>query len=662
MNNNTDTGNIADRDAGTYSPGDRYRTIFENIDEGFAILEVLTDHNGAPRDLYVQEVNRAFRKHTGITNAAGKTARQLVPDLEQIWVDAVAHVAKTGEVLHLENYVSGIDRWLDVNASRVGADGSAVVAVVFSDITERRRKEQHVSFLASVPGEYPAISKPEDIMQVAGSQIGSYLAVDACYFTDVIEGTGEVLIQYLWKAGEMLSTPRVVAVNDWLAGKLSDLFLQGEIIVVTDAREDIRFSATGASNMKSQAFLAVPFLREGRSRSALVISNLRPRKWRADEIDLFKEFAERLSPRLERAIAEERLRENEERNRLILNAAGVATWDWNVQTDKVIWNEQHYRVLGLVPANDVKSPGFFKRYVHAEDVEDVSNRLALAVSGVMPFRAEFRIVRADNGETRWMSGFGRDVEWKDGKVTRMTGVMYDVTERKKLEQQKEEFIGIAGHELKTPVTSIKAYTEILLDMLIEAQNYQGAALVQKLDTQVERLTTLIHDLLDTTKMDDGLLVLHYAEFDMNKLIEERVGELRLLSLEHWIDFKPGADVWVNADRERIGQVIVNLVHNAVKYSPAGGDIVISCVQTSGGVQVSVSDQGIGIAPEVADKIFERFFRVNSPELPTCSGLGLGLHISKGIIVRHQGRIWVESEPGKGSTFYFNIPYERTRAL
>jgi len=662
MNKNTDTGNREDRGDGSHSPGDRYRSIFENIDEGFAILEVLYDEDGNPWDLYIQEVNRAFRKHTGLTNATGKTARQMVPDLEQMWVQAVAHVAKTGEVIRLENYVSGIGRWLDVNASRVGGDGSAVVAVVFSDITERRRREQHVSFLASVQGYHPAVNKPGDIMQAAGSRIGSYLGVDACYLADIDEERDEALIHYLWKSGEVTDIPRQFKISGLVSGKLSELFELGETCVVADTENDVRFNSVGSRPMKMRAIIAVPFLKEGIWRSALVVGSKSPRKWRQDEIELFREFADRLFPRLERAIAEERLLENEQRNTLILNAAGVATWDWNVQEDKVIWNEQHYLVLGLEPGNDVKSSLFFKRFVHAEDVEDVSNRLSLAVSGVSPFRAEFRIVRADNGETRWMSGFGRDVEWSDGKVTRMTGVMYDVTERKKLEQQKEEFIGIAGHELKTPVTSIKVYTEILLDMLIEAQNYQGAALVQKLDTQVERLTTLIHDLLDTTKMDDGLLVLHYSKFDMNKLIEERVGELRLLSLEHWIDFTAGADVWVSADRERIGQVIVNLVHNAVKYAPAGGDIAIRCVQVPGGVQVSVSDQGIGIAPYLAERIFERFFRANAPDLPTSSGLGLGLYISEGIIVRHHGRIWVESEPGKGSTFYFNIPYEGTREV
>lgn len=662
MNKHSDTGNRDDRGGGSYSQGDRYRGIFENIDEGFAILEVMADDSGNPHDLYVQEVNTAFRKHTGITNAIGKTARQIVPDLEQMWVEAVAHVAQTGEAIRVDNYVSGIGRWLDVNASRVGGEGSKVVAVVFSDITERRRREQHVSFLAAVQAEYLAITRATDIMQAAGHRIGSYLGVDFCYLADIDEYKEQALIRYLWTTGAISDLPCELRISEFLSAKLSELFEPGETLVVTDTETDPRFSSVAYKSMQARAVIAVPYLKDGARQSVLVVGSTASRRWRQDEIELFREFADRLFPRMERAIAEERLRESEQRNTLILNAAGVATWDWNVQEDKVIWNEQHYLVLGLEPADDVKSSLFFQRFVHTEDVEDVSNRLALAISGIEPFRAEFRIVRADNGEIRWMSGFGRDVEWKEGRVTRMTGVMYDVTERKKLEQQKEEFIGIAGHELKTPVTSIKVYTEILLDMLIEAQNYQGAALVQKLDTQVERLATLIHDLLDTTKMDDGLLALHYSHFDLNRLIEERVGELRLLSLEHWIDFAPAAEIWVHADRERIGQVIVNLVHNAVKYSPAGGDIVIKCMQTDGGVQLSVSDQGIGIPAHLAEKIFERFYRVNPPELPTSSGLGLGLYISKGIVLRHRGRIWVESEPGNGATFYFYLPYERTRTV
>lgn len=645
-----------------HSPGDRYKAIFENIDEGFAILEIVAEESGFPTEVYIQEVNRAFTKHTGLADVTGKTVQELIPDLEPMWLQAVGHVACSGEVLRLENYVSGIERWIDVNVSRIGGIGSKLVAVVFTDITERVRREKHVSFLASVQGEFPTIKTAEEVMQSAGSRIGQYLGVDACYFADIDEVHDVALIHYLWKSGDIPEFPRAVKLSELLAGKLSDLFSLGETSVVNDTETDIRFNHVGYRTMQVRAVLAVPFLKDGKWRSSLVVGSANPREWRQDEIALFREFADRLFPRLERAIVEDKLRESEQRYRIILRAAGVATWDWNVPEDKVIWNDQHYIVLGLEPADDVKSSLYFKRFVHVDDVEDVSNRLALSVSGVAPFRAEFRIVRADNGEIRWMSGFGRDVEWKDGRISRMTGVMYDITERKKLEQQKEEFIGIAGHELKTPVTSIKVYTEILLDMLVEAQNYQGAALVQKLDTQVERLAMLIHDLLDTTKIDDGLLALHYTWFDVAKLVEERVAELRLLSLDHWIDFAQCPEMQVHADRDRIGQVITNLVYNAVKYSPSGGDIVIRCEQIDGGVQISVRDDGIGIPAELRERIFERFFRVNSPELPTTSGLGLGLHISKGIIQRHGGRIWVESAPGQGSTFYFTIPYERTGAI
>ncbi|MBX2904652.1 MAG: PAS domain S-box protein [Taibaiella sp.] len=648
--------------AAQHSPGDRYKAIFENIDEGFAILEIVAEENGFPTEVYIQEVNRAFTKHTGLADVTGKTVQELIPDLEPMWLQAVGHVACSGEVLRLENYVSGIERWIDVNVSRIGGIGSKLVAVVFSDITERVRREKHVSFLASVQGEFPTIKTAEEVMQSAGSRIGQYLGVDACYFADIDEVHDVALIHYLWKSGDIPEFPRAVKLSELLAGKLSDLFSLGETSVVNDTETDIRFNHVGYRTMQVRAVLAVPFLKDGKWRSSLVVGSANPREWRQDEIALFREFADRLFPRLERAIVEDKLRESEQRYRIILRAAGVATWDWNVPEDKVIWNDQHYIVLGLEPADDVKSSLYFKRFVHVDDVEDVSNRLALSVSGVAPFRAEFRIVRADNGEIRWMSGFGRDVEWKDGRISRMTGVMYDITERKKLEQQKEEFIGIAGHELKTPVTSIKVYTEILLDMLVEAQNYQGAALVQKLDTQVERLAMLIHDLLDTTKIDDGLLALHYTWFDVAKLVEERVAELRLLSLDHWIDFAQCPEMQVHADRDRIGQVITNLVYNAVKYSPSGGDIVIRCEQIDGGVQISVRDDGIGIPAELRERIFERFFRVNSPELPTTSGLGLGLHISKGIIQRHGGRIWAESAPGQGSTFYFTIPYERTGAI
>ncbi|RYY58975.1 MAG: PAS domain S-box protein, partial [Chitinophagaceae bacterium] len=239
----------------------------------------------------------------------------------------------------------------------------------------------------------------------------------------------------------------------------------------------------------------------------------------------------------------------------------------------------------------------------------------------------------------------------------MVKIARDRTAEKLLEQQKDQFLGIASHELKTPVTSIKAYAEVLHDMFVQSNDTQSAELMTRLDSQVDRLTVLISHLLDTTRIAEGQLVFTPEEFDLNHVVEDRLQELQLLTKRHALVQKRGELQMVTGDRERIGQVLVNLVTNAIKYTPDGGNIVITTTDKTNGAEVAVSDTGIGMDPKSTGKIFERFDRTDNPKIQTYPGLGLGLYISAEIVRRHNGRIWVESQKGKGSTFYFFIPYQ-----
>lgn len=219
--------------------------------------------------------------------------------------------------------------------------------------------------------------------------------------------------------------------------------------------------------------------------------------------------------------AAEAKRLSEERYRIALQSAEMGTWDWNITEDTVVWNSQHYTLLGLTPGNQEFNSSYFLEFVHPDDVERVRDALAQAVTGKSIYQAEFRIIRADNNEVRWVNGFGRVVAKQDNDASRIVGVMYDITDRKVLEQQREEFIGIASHELKTPITSIKAYAQVLQEMFEQTEDKQSARLMQKMDAQVDRLTDLIRDLLDTTKIAKGQLLLNPERFNLNNVITDR---------------------------------------------------------------------------------------------------------------------------------------------
>ena len=230
-------------------------------------------------------------------------------------------------------------------------------------------------------------------------------------------------------------------------------------------------------------------------------------------------------------------------------------------------------------------------------------------------------------------------------------IEHEVSERKKADKLKDEFIGIASHELKTPITSLKANVQVLHHKLLQKEDVQSVEQLAKMDAQLNRLTNLIRDLLDVTKIEGGKLKLHQDFFDFNELVTEIVDEMQETTKKHEIITKLDKTCVVYADRERIGQVITNLISNAIKYSPKAHEILIKTITTKENVTLCVKDFGLGIPKKKQHHVFKRFYRI---EEGSEEGLGLGLYISSEIIALQGGKIWVESIPGEGSMFCFTL--------
>lgn len=356
----------------------------------------------------------------------------------------------------------------------------------------------------------------------------------------------------------------------------------------------------------------------------------------------------------ERKKAEETIRVAEERHRIALQSGQMGAWDWHITEDKVIWNNQHFILAGLSPEQAELKGDYFMQFVHPDDKQAVYQAIIRAIEECSNYELEIRIISANNNQVKWVHCYGSVVEKIDGKATRMAGVIYDTTDRKKLEQQKDEFIAIASHELKTPLTSIKIYSHILNETLKE-ENDERFNMVADLDNQVDHLIQLMNSLLDTTKITEGHLDLKPEKFNIRGLITERINMLQLTTQIHQLKLLPGTDEVITADRERIGQVLSNLISNAVKYSPDGGDVVVEAVKEGCNLKVSVTDSGLGIPDQMLQQVFHRFFRVNNDQNRIISGVGLGLYITAGIINRHGGTISVTSKPGEGSSFCFTLP-------
>ena len=234
----------------------------------------------------------------------------------------------------------------------------------------------------------------------------------------------------------------------------------------------------------------------------------------------------------------------------------------------------------------------------------------------------------------------------------------DITERKQLEQQKDEFISIASHELKTPITSVKAYAQILGQRFRKIDDLKSAQLAEKMDLQLDKLTSLIGDLLDVTKIEAGRIQFNESYFDFNKVVNVIVEDLQRATIKHRIvkELQPSATVY--GDQDRLGQVITNFITNAIKYSPQADKIIVKTTVDKTKLTLGVQDFGLGLSKVDQAKVFERFYRVSGSDQNTYPGLGLGLYISSEIIQRHNGRIWVENKKIKhenGSTFCFSLP-------
>lgn len=315
-------------------------------------------------------------------------------------------------------------------------------------------------------------------------------------------------------------------------------------------------------------------------------------------------------------------------------------------------NQQAIDFFGQ-PVEQILGPDWLNN-IHPEDREGCLQRWTAAIESGSDYQYEFRLIDA-NGNYKWH--LTRALPFiSEGKIVKWFGTNTDIDEQKQLQRQKDDFLGIASHELKTPVTSIKAYTQVLEAMLSREGEDKKAAMVAKMDNQINRLTNLIGDLLDVTKINSGKIQFNKIKFDFNTAVQETAQDLQHTTNKHIfvMDFAEDAG-YINADKDRIGQVITNLISNAVKYSPQANRIVLSTRRSGNEILLSVQDFGIGIPGDKLNKVFEQFYRVSGTKQHTFPGLGLGLYISNEIIRREGGKMWVNSVEGKGSTFCFSLP-------
>jgi signal transduction histidine kinase len=516
---------------------DKYYLLFNSINQGFCIIEMIWDEQGEPIDYRFLEVNAAFERQTHIKNAVGRTMREIEPAHEAHWFHTYGDVAKTKKTIHFEHKAERlIGGWYEVYAFPIDQNTDNQVGILFNDVTQRKREEEKQAYLLKLMDSLRSQSNPVEIKLAATRILGEHLAVDRAMYVEYVQKDGEEywLIDNIYHKREYPLPNGLYPIKSF--GRDSYEFLKGKPVVVHDMLNDAGIEDEAKETFKALsifAYVAFPYMKEGKCVALMGVHSATPRIWKAEEIELLRETSERTWADVERAKAER--------------------------------------------------------------------------------------------------------------------------EKEVLLKHREEFIGIASHELKTPVTSIKTYAEILQENLQENGDTTNALLMVKLNRQINRLANLIVDLLDTTRIAEGGLIYRKKGFNLNVLITECTEEMQRVAGRRQIVLHLGTLESITADRERIAQVLTNLLSNAIKYSANGTEINVSSEQNEKEVTVRVADAGIGIPQEYQDKIFDRFYRVGGQSMSTYPGMGLGLYISAEIIKNHGGSITVNSKEGEGSVFQFTLP-------
>jgi PAS domain S-box-containing protein len=653
----------------------KYRSLFDSSDEGFAILQVLFDDAGMARDFTFVETNRAFQRQTGVV-ATGKRALELLPHVEQRWIDVVGKVAITKQPVRFEQYVQVTGRWFSVYASALGEGENHQVAVVFSDITQGKRREQNAAFLADIQDELARLNSAEEILRVVSAKLGGFLKLSGCSLAELYPARDALRVRSTWSSGGLLGTPATQQLSEVVPKEVLRLYQTGRPLVVFDALIDPRVDVQSCRDRGIRSLVCVPVQRKDEGIVVFCVGAESARDWRDDEIELLQDLSERLFQRLERALADASLRETELRLQQALEAAGMGAFAWHVAEDRTEADARMLSLFGLPTEGSLSLELALRQLIHVDDRDRYADAVARALDpdGSGRLREDIRVVHPDGG-VHWLT-IRAQASFEQGRPLRLTGVATDISDRrfaedalrrseqqlKESDRRKDEFLAVLAHELRNPLAPIRTGLELLR---LTSDSPDGGARVRGvMERQVNHMVRLVDDLLDVSRINSGSIRLQRQAVTLQSLVSTALeahraaldaGQLRL-ELE-----LPSAPLALDVDPTRFVQVLSNLLHNAIKFTDPGGQIRIAA--ESAGVAgpapeliLAVQDSGAGISRELLPRVFELFTQGEPGSQRASGGLGIGLALARRLIEMHGGSIEAFSGgPGRGSRFVIRLP-------
>ncbi len=374
----------------------------------------------------------------------------------------------------------------------------------------------------------------------------------------------------------------------------------------------------------------------------------------------------------ERKILENELKISEERFSLVIDASEQGIWDWNVETNEVFFSEQWKRQIGYEVDEINNVFDSWIEHLHPEERNSCQNAVQTYLNNpVKYFVLEFRF-RDKDGSYRWIYNKASSILNKDGKVTRMYGAHTDITDRKKAELQikyqneelqklnatKDKFFSIIAHDLKSPFNSIMGFSELLIEQISEKDFDKLEKYARTILQSSEHVVHLLMNLTDWSRSQSGRMEFNPEKFGITELINDIILLFEVIAAQKGITIKREVpqNVQVFADKAMINTVLRNLISNAIKFTKPGGEIVVAATEEKDKLTVVIKDNGIGIPHESINKLFRIDENFSTSGTASEEGTGLGLILCKEFVEKHNGIIWVESEEGKGSMFYFTLFY------
>lgn len=640
---------------------EKYRSLFESMDQGFCVLEILLDEKEQPVDYRFLEANPVFEELTGLKNSLGKTALELVPDLEPHWFTVYGEVALTGKSIRFTQGSEAMGRWFDVYAYRTGGENSRKVALLFTNITEQRKTQ--AAMQASEERFRQIVEHaPVAITLTRGSEL-------------VIESINEPMLKVIGEAREDVLGKKMLEVLPELAGQEVWKALQ-TVMEIGKPYRGTEVPVKRLRNGRQEIFYYnlsfTPILEEGKTVAVLHLA-----------IDVSTQVH-----------ARRKIEENNEALQMAIDIAELGTYVVDLVRYRGRFTSRVARWFGFRETElDMKE---VFAAIHASDREEVVRQISATQRNQAASRHDitYRVPDPVSGAERYLRSLGRTFFDREGKAVQIRGVIQDVTAQVQYQHQiehneallqqrvkertqelegknreLEQFAYAASHDMQEPLRKIATFSNFMLEHNNRQLDDRGKGYLAKIGASVQRMKNIIDDLLQyshQTREDRQFL-----PTDLSTVISEIESDLDLVIEQKGAVIEKEPLPTVVAVHNQLHQLFYNLITNALKFSKPGMPprIHIGCEEKSGTdlpqgrnldpektyVLITVKDDGIGFEQEYAAQIFTLFKRLHGRS--EYEGTGIGLALCKKIAENHGGAIWAEGRPGAGATFYVVLPLE-----